>query len=153
MKIILIKTPHGYQPHSPETIEWDEKNSVGEVVHADFKKMRNAGFHRKLFALLQLAFQYWEPGEIDSKYGTPQKNFDRFRKDLIILAGFYNIVVRLDGSTRIEAQSISFGSMDNNEFEKMYNKVLDVILAKIPVMCSMSKKEIDLAVEAFLHFG
>ena len=94
----------------------------------------------------------WTPGKIDSKYGTPEKNFDRFRKDVAILAGFYDIVIRLDGSTRIEAKSISFSKMDQEEFDRLYQRTIDVFLKHIYGK-DMTKEEIDELVEKYLSFA
>lgn len=152
MHIALIKTYSGFVPADEKTDEWSQKIKLGSVVHSDFKQMRNAAFHRKLFTLFNLAFEYWEPGEIDSKYGKPEKNFDRFRKDLTILAGYYHLVIRLDGSTRIEADSLSFGSMEQETFDSLYQAILTVIMERIPVLQDMKQNEIDELVNKVLSF-
>ena len=84
---------------------------------------RNVQWHRKLFALFNYLYDIWEPDEGNQ---VGEKCFERFRQDLTILAGFYEQHVRLDGSTRVEAKSISFGKMDQDEFEELYSKVIDV---------------------------
>lgn len=38
-----------------------QKFRLGAVLYADFKQARNAAFHRKFFALLNLGFDYWQP--------------------------------------------------------------------------------------------
>lgn len=151
--VALSKTLQGFMPADEPTREVYGKMKLGEVLHGDFKKMRNARFHRKLFALLNLAYEYWQPGEIDSQHGTPEKNFDRFRRDLIILAGFYDVVIRLDGTTRIEAKSISFANMDDAEFEKLYNAILNVILKKIDTLKDMTADEVNRLVDEVLRFA
>jgi hypothetical protein len=157
MDVIFTKTRisniSAYVPGDPSTEEWDQKIKIGENVHGPFRKMRNPLFHRKFFALLNLAFEYWEPGEINSKYGVPEKNFDRFRKDLTILAGHYHIVARLDCTAGPEADSISFGNMDQDTFERLYNSVLNVILKKINVLKDMTKDEVNDLVNKVLEFG
>lgn len=149
----FVKTMHGPACGDPQTQEVFDRLRMGEAMHGDFRKMRNPKFHRKFFALLNLAFDYWEPGEINSKYGKPEKNFDRFRKDAIILAGFYHIVARLDGSTRVEADSISFAKMDDDEFSKVYNGVLDVFLKRIPQIAKMGEDEVNRIVDQLIAFG
>ena len=153
MHVILTKTFNGLVPADPKTDEWFRKVKLGSVVHSDFKQMRNAGHHRKMFALFNLAFEYWEPGEVSSKHGIPEKNFDRFRKDLTILAGHYHNVIRLDGSVRIEADSISFGSMSQETFDALYQNILTVIMNKIPVLKDMSQDAIDELVDKVLTFA
>ncbi|HFK4477340.1 TPA: DUF1367 family protein [Citrobacter sedlakii] len=49
-------------PATPDAREFfDKKYRVGTVLYADFKQARNAAFHRKFFALLNLGFDYWQP--------------------------------------------------------------------------------------------
>lgn len=157
--LLLIKTPGGFAPGDPETQEFHGKLKLGASIHSDFKQMRNAAFHRKLFALLNLGFEYWEPPKIYSPdnrkrtWGEPEKNFDRFRKDVTILAGYYHNVFRLDGTFRIEADSIAFGNMDQGTFDKLYQAVLTVLMKRIPMLGKMSIKEIDDLTNKFLEFA
>lgn len=153
MDATFLKTQSGLVPNDPETQKWYEKIHLGGVVRGNFSQMRNAAFHKKMFALFNLAFDLWEPGPINSKYGTPAKNFDRFRKDLVILAGYYDISIRIDGSTRVEAKSLRYDKMDNEEFEACYSAVIDVLLAKIPSMAHMTKDEVDETVNKILSFA
>ena len=152
MQISLTKTQLGFIPADPETEEFARKIKLGEVIHSNFKRMRNPKFHKKLFALLNLAFDYWQPGEVSSKYGIPEKSFDRFREDLTILAGYFHTEIRLDGSVRVAADSISFSSMDEDTFEKLYQNIITVIMQRIPVLDKMTAEEIDDLVNKVLTF-
>jgi len=151
MEAVFIKTLNGLIPANPPTEEWLHKVKIGRMVRGKFTQIRNSAFHRKYFALVNMAFDNWEPGEIDSKYGVPEKNFERFRHDLTILAGFYDVTIRLDGSTRIEPKSISFAKMDQDEFEKVYSKTIDVLIKH--VYSKLSKDEINTMVERYLEFA
>ena len=131
MEVNLIKTISGLVPSDPDSEAWYNKLKIGNVVHADFRKYRHPIFHRKYFALLNIGFDNWTPGEINSKYGVPEKNFERFRKDIAILAGYFDLVIRLDGTSRPEAQSISFSNMDQDEFEKLYSKTIDILIKNV----------------------
>lgn len=143
----------GFFPADPQTEDLARRVPVGGAVHGQFRRMRNPRFHRKFFALLNFAFERWEPGEIDCKYGVPEKNPEQFRKDAIILAGFYNVVARMDGTARIEAKSISFAAMDEDEFSALYNAVLNVFLKRIPQMSAMGSDEVNRVVEQLIAFG
>jgi len=153
MDINLMKTYSGWVPADPPTEEWSNKQKLGNIIHAKAATYRNLAFHRKLFALLNMAFDLWEPGEISSDYGTPQKNFDRFRKDIIILAGYYKTVIRLDGSVRVEADSISFSKMDAETFESLYSNVIDVLIKKVSAMKDMTPEDVDETVRKILEFA
>ena len=155
MKLSLTKMPnHSLVASDATTDEYlRSKVRIGEVVRGEFRKARNYAFHKKMFALLNLAYEYWETPETDTKWGKPEKNFDVFRKNVTILAGYGHPVFNIDGSFKMQADSISFASMDNDTFEDLYNKVLDVIIQRIPVLCDMSKDEINALVERFLEFS
>ena len=139
-------------PANQETQRWFDGLKIGSTVHGPLRQQRILWKHRKYFALLQIAFDHWEPGEINSDYGTPEKNFDRFRKDIAILCGHYNVVVRLDGSTRIEADSISFAKMDQVVFDKLYSKTIDLLIKRI-YNSQVSKKSIERMVSDYLKFS
>lgn len=131
MEVSLVKTNNFLCPADPEAEEWAGKLKQGEYLIADIKRPRNPQFHKKFMSLLRAGFSYWEPGEISGKYGKPEKNFDRYRKDLIILAGYWKESIRLDGSVRIEAKSIRFGRMEQDEFEKLYSNVHKVLMERV----------------------
>lgn len=151
MHCILTKTRSGFIPGDPQTETWFKKIKIGEDVRGNFKRYRNPAFHRKYMALLNIAFDIWEPGEIDYKYGVPEKNFDRFRKDVAILAGFYEPVIRLDGSVRIEPKSISFANMDQDEFQELYSKTIDVLIKHVYNLKS-TPEQIEETVRKYLEF-
>lgn len=59
--LALVKTSHGLVPATEADSEVLAKWKLGQVIHGSFTKMRNAGFHRRFFKLLDLAFEYFEP--------------------------------------------------------------------------------------------
>lgn len=139
-------------PADPESAEWISKMKIGQIIHADFKKSRNYRFLKKYFALLNIGFDNWTPGEVSSKYGTPEKNFDRFRADCTILAGYFETYIRLDGSVRIEPKSISFSSMSEEEFEKLYSSTIDVLIKHV-YGGELDRDGIDNMVAEYLGFA
>lgn len=153
MKISLTKIkPLTYAIADEESQEWDKTIKIGQTVSHDWKKRRQLWKHRKYFALLKIGFDNWEPGEINSGFGKPEKNFEQFRKDTTILAGYYNVVIRLDGTTRIEAKSISFSKMDEVQFDELYSKTIDIFLKRIYGK-DWDEKRINEAVESYLSFS
>lgn len=111
----------------------DRRCSIGGILRCTVRITRNARFFRKWWALVRFAFDHWEPGPVEHRWKKiiPKKNFNRFRKDLTILAGHYDAYYRLDGSVRVEAASIKWSKMEEPEFEELYSKTLDVILEKV----------------------
>jgi len=131
MELYLIKTGRALSAEDQIGEEALSKIKPGTRVKCVITRQQNSAFHRKLMALLTVGFKYWEPGEINCKYGVPQKNFDRFRKDVTIMAGFYDIHTRLDGSFRVVAKSLSYGSMSPEEREELYSAIINVLLQRI----------------------
>lgn len=128
MKIFLTKLNGGLYPANEEAEEYLKKIPLHDWVTADIVRPRNIGFHRKWFALLHVGFEAWEPEEKTFRNMPVQKQFERFRKDVTIAAGYYDPVVNLKGEVRAEAKSISFGSMSEDDFEKLYSNTINVLL-------------------------
>lgn len=149
--ILLTKTANGaLAPADPQAADYIAKLKLGSSVSAAVKKPRNPAFHRKYFALLNLAFDAWEPGIQEHRGMKVQKNFDRFRKDVAIMAGFYDVVANIKGDVRAEAKSINFGSMDDAEFADLYSKTVDIVLNQI--LTNYSREDLDNVIEQILHF-
>ncbi len=70
---------------------------AGEMFDLETVFPRNPKFHRKMFALLSVGFDSWEPDRKRFNYnGRPiEKNFERFREQVLILAGHYDQVFSL----------------------------------------------------------
>jgi len=120
----------------------------GEFAVIEFVIPRNAKFHRKFFSMLNFAFDSWEPKRMRKTYKGREvaKNFERFRKDVLILAGFYDQTFDLKGNMKLEARSISFANMDDAEFEQVYSAVATVILEHVLTGYS-GREELDRVVE------
>lgn len=114
---------------------------------------RNIKFIRKYFALLNFAFEHWVPGELSGKRFegvTPEKSFEQFREDLIIMSGHYKQTIRVNGDTQVKAKSISFANMKEPEFEELYSNTINVILKHI--LQNYSKEQLDKVVMEVLGF-
>lgn len=59
--LALVRSANGLVGATDADREIISKFKYGATIHGDFKKMRNAKFHGKFFALLALAWEYWEP--------------------------------------------------------------------------------------------
>lgn len=122
----------------------------GEVVLADIKRPRNIKFHRKFFSLLNYAFSIWEPEAVNLDNTPVGKNFDHFRDNVIILAGYYEAVMGVDGKAFLKAKSISFGKMGEDEFSCLYSKTIDVILKHILV--NYTREDLDRVFENIIAY-
>ena len=125
----------------------------GELCEITTKLPRNGKFHRKFFLMLTIGFDMWETGRKQKMYkGQPvTKNFDHFRDDVLILAGHYEQTFGIDGKLKLIAKSISFSSMNQPEFEVIYNSVLDVLLGKV-LITYKDRAEVNEVVEKMMAF-
>ena len=149
-EIILEKRGNIFIPVDQQAIDYISKKKEGAGLRCEIKEIRNYKFHKKYFSLLNYAFDNWEPGEVNGKYGKPQKNFERFREDIIILSGYYESVIRINGEVVIKAKSISFANMSQEEFEKLYSNTIDVILQRI--LRNYTKQDLEQVVQRVIGY-
>ena len=152
--ITCIKLPSGaLAPADEASRQAVGKFKIGQPVRLKATRQRNYQFHKKWWALVGFAFEHWQPASLqDPKFEgvAPEKNLDRFRKDITILAGFYEASYRVDGSVRIEAKSISFASMDEDEFDRLYNATISAVLKHI--LTHYERQELEDVVLELLRF-
>lgn len=127
----------------------------GEIFDVETVFPRNPKFHRKMFALLTVGFDCWEPDRKRFNYnGRPiEKNFERFREQVLILAGHYEQVFSIRGDKmELQAKSISYAAMDDAEFEALYSAVIDVLLREV---CTRYKDraELEAVAEQVMRFA
>jgi hypothetical protein len=122
MKIEMIKEAGGvFRPVSDMEYEKTVKFKTGEQYTVEIKLTRNPKFHRKVFAFFNFCFNYWKG---DNEFQSETKQFDVFRNHLTVLAGFYEQHSSIHGDLRVEAKSLSFSSMSQEEFEECYNSLI-----------------------------
>lgn len=133
MELVFQKTPAGLIPACQEAIDWLRKKKLGATILVDPREMRNGPFFRKWFVLVQLGYDYWSDNAKTIEYRgvAVQPEFERFRKDVTISAGFYRAVVNLKGEVRIEAESLKWASMTEKRFTKLYDATIRVLLARV----------------------
>lgn len=131
-ELVLCKAPGGALiPADGPSAEFIQRLKVGAGLRGEFKRQRNPKFHRKVFALFQLAFDLWDAPALEYRGQPVAKSFDRFRRDLTILAGHYEAVANLKGEIRLEAKSLSFANMDEDEFEQVFRSILAAVWERI----------------------
>ena len=152
MEIDLIKAPGGFlKPSLPEDEDKLKRIATGEIARVKLKVIRNAKYHRKFFAMVTYAYDCWEPHPVLWKGERVNKNFERFRKDLLIMAGHSETSYGLDGRVHVQAKSIAWSRIKtDHEFEKIYNPVAQVILDR--VLSRYDHEDLDAAVNRMLGF-
>lgn len=120
MNIYCLVTPQGLVPIYDSDYEEKKRLKEGDRILCTIKKPRNYEFHKKFFALVRLCFDnlpetfYFEDTE-------------SLLEDMKVHLNMYDIVV-INGYPHIKTRSIKFSKMDNLEFERFYNRAIDVIL-------------------------
>lgn len=156
MKMVLVKSQNGYLCGGDEATQ-DRLNRMktGQYVLGEFKRVRNIGHHRKFFALLNFAFDLWSERRPPQTYRGMEvlPNFDSFRRDVTILAGFGRPIVNIRNEVRFEADSIAFESMDQDTFEDLYSRVVDVIIQKVLPTLNFTPESLNEAIDRTLEFA
>jgi len=110
-------------PLYDEDYEAKKKLKNGEVYEAEIKLVRNYKFHKKFFALISAGYSL-----LPERTQNGFRSTEGFRAYCIVAAGFYELYYnpRLKEFVEIP-KSLKFSSMDNAEFEEVYERVKDVI--------------------------
>lgn len=130
----LLKTANGaFIPATEADAELSRRFKVGSVVRMDLSEMRNGAYFRKWWALVKVAFEAWSDGLPYQEYHGEQvlPDFERFRKDVTIMAGFCRPVWNAKGELRLEAESLQWSKMTEDRFDQLYSATINVILSKI----------------------
>lgn len=93
---------------------------LGTIVRAEIKRPRNLGHHRKFFALLDLIYQN------QTRYRSPEALLDAIK----IYIGHAQ-VLNIRGKEVHVPKSISFSSMGQGEFDRFWDRVVNVVVAEI----------------------
>lgn len=133
-EVLFICThAHLLAPADDEARETARKWKIGSLLRLDAKQMRNGPFFRKWWALVQLGYDYWSetctPMEYKGKPVLP--NFERFRKDVTIMAGFYEATWNIKGELRVDPESLKWSSMSEERFTQLYDATISVLLRMV----------------------
>ncbi|MDK1289801.1 DUF1367 family protein [Pseudoalteromonas umbrosa] len=133
MQLQLARTTNALIPADEQSREALKGIALGKTVQAKITQPRNCKFHRKYMALLNLAYDHFEPKPVEYKGRmiTPGKNFDEFRKWVAICAGHYEFVAFPGEEFRVRAKSIAFSKLSEDEFQKLYSRSIDALLKNL----------------------
>lgn len=149
-EIFVRKLYDSFAPVDMAALEQMEQLKMNGEYLAVLTQPRNIFFHRKFFALLNVAYKAWDKPELEHKGEQVSADFEQFRSDVIILAGHYKKYINIKGELRLKAKSISFAKMDEVEFQKLYSSVVDVILQK--VLTNYDEDDLQNVVDKVLGF-
>lgn len=158
MELLFTKGQSGLVPACDEAAEWLKRKKLGATILVDPREPRNGAYFRKWWALAKLGYDYWSENAATIEYKGEKvlPEFDRFRKDLTILAGFYRPVVNLKGELRIEPESLAWASMSEERFDKLYEATIRVLLERVfngKVCKEWTEAELRSVAEQILEFA
>lgn len=153
-KIFFTKINDDYlAPASDQDREEFLKLKTGKIYQAEIVHPRNIYFHRKVLSLFRLGFDHWQPEPLTGKFekfGTPEKDFDSFRKDILIACGHRTVVANIvTGEVSYKAESISFANMDEIKFEEVYSNLANYFIAN--VLEGYTAETLDQVIEKILN--
>lgn len=126
MKLKLLNTTAGLKPLYDEDYDEKKKLKLGEIYEVTIKQPRNLAFHRKYFALINLAWEY-QPEKVVEHF---HHNQELFRKTVEVAAGWCDVMYSINRKEWVEIpKSIAFDKMDNDEFTLLYDRVKDILYA------------------------
>lgn len=129
---------------------------AGEFLKVKVTFPRNLPFHKKFMAMVRFGFEQWEPEKARKRLtykGVPiAKSFKQFRKDMLILAGYAVATYDAKGRVKLEARSISFDSMEEDEFQEVYGAVYEAIYERIFVAKGYTRESFNEVLAKFEHF-
>ena len=144
MESFFIKTMSGAMVPMDQDENPLKSYKVGAVVRCKTSEMRNGSYFRKWWALTKTGFDLWTETEPRREFKGMEiePNFERFRKDVTILAGFFVPTFNVKGEIRLEAASLRWDKMKEKEFDALYQKTIDVILQKIIPHRKLSEEQL-----------
>jgi len=117
--IINLKKSQGVLvPSLPVDEEKLSRWKFGDILACEVRKPRNAKFHRKFYALMNVVF------DNQDKYDK----FKDFIREIKLKTGVYDEHITTKGEIVYIPGSIAFHNMDDMEFEKFYSDAIDVVL-------------------------
>lgn len=123
----------------------------GQPVEIEIRIGDDNQLRRRWFKLLKFAFQYWDPPALSNGI-VPRPNFERFRKQITIMAGFYRERYHPDGSVTVEAQSTAVGEMSAEDFAVLYRETNQILIDRVLAAKGFTQEQIDRAVDQLLRY-
>ena len=125
MKINCHKIPQGFIPATDREADQIKKIPNGAIIELEYKTKRNYEFHKKVFAFFNFCFDFWVN---ENEFLDEYTSFDMFRKNLLVVAGYKQVYYKIDGSLRVEAKSLAYDKMNQEEFEQCYHALIQAAM-------------------------
>lgn len=119
MKILLVRQGDHFIPLSEQDHEKLKRVKEGRIIEVDYKMPRNPLFHNKFMSMVRVVFDNQE------QYETIEQVLD------VIKVGISHCdTMEWRGSLIAIPRSISFGKMDELEFQSFYERAVTFALSR-----------------------
>lgn len=118
--VFLRRTLTGYVPFDDAGQAAHAATPLGAIVKAKITRPRNVGHHRKYWAVLNAIHPHQE------LYPTPGLLHAAVKAAL-----GYADTIKLDGKVVVVPRSIAFDAMDQDEFEKFWDRFMALVSTRI----------------------
>lgn len=135
--IVLIKRAGALQPGDADAEQALAKIADDTYVMANVRRPRNLDHHRKFFKLMRVIAE------------NTDVHPEVLRALVLIEAGHCHVVKRKDGRIDRFPKSIDFTSVDQTEFEEIWDRSVDYIVKHI--IPGMNKTELTSEIEELLR--
>lgn len=125
MEILCRVTAQGLVPMYDSDYDEKKKLHEGETVMCSIRKPRNYEFHKKFFALVRLTFENLPERLVRMlSVRNEEDMLTVFKLDLGLFSTSWHC-----GRNVVKLESISFAKMDETEFQKFYDRCIDLVLS------------------------
>lgn len=125
MEILCRVTAQGLVPMYDSDYDEKKKLHEGETVMCSIRKPRNYEFHKKFFALVRLTFENLPERLVRMlSVRNEEDMLTVFKLDLGLFSTSWHC-----GRNVVKLDSISFAKMDETEFQKFYDRCIDLVLS------------------------
>ena len=149
--IWLRKLYDNFCPADDVSAEAMEGFRANGLYKAEITQPRNAPMHLKFFSLLNLAYENYEQPEVFHNNIRVFKSFERFREEVIIACGHWELELNKRNNVVQRAKSISFAKMKQDEFDSLFNTAITVILSDY--LTYYSEDDMNLLVSKVLAYA
>lgn len=133
MELHIVKQLDGrFIPAYDSDWEKAQKIKIGEIHKCSITKPRNLKHHKMFFGLINMVYDNQERFQ----------HIEDLREQLIIEAGYFETYISLQGEVVRKAKSMSFASMDQWEFQELYERIKDVICIHFRITSEQIEEEI-----------
>ncbi len=119
-----ITDQNHFEPIGADSFKKSLKLKENDYIKIETWKERNLNFHQKFFAFLNTVIYFLTEDEKYDRF----RNIDYLRYELMIMIGEVDIHITMQGEQILRPKSISFRSMDNERFERVYSMCVDAAL-------------------------